>query len=448
MNNTSTVAYLARRAGRWAVIGTVMTIFGVAASSCVKEDDDKDKGRTAAAGSGNGDDDDDATAGAAGEAPKDEGSSFSEACAADMDQDTIDKMEACGSSNSEAKQLKVNMLIVLDKSGSMNNVPAGYDATLWESVKSALEGVLDDTKNRINYAMVLYPFPEDPAEPIRMDCETNCCEMPAAADMNVGFDEQIKASTGEAPDDPAYKRILDALDDTEPGGGTPTALALRHAREYLQRAKLDGATYLLLATDGGPNCNPEASSCSIEQCTTNIDGKCDPDRPELNCCGAVPIGCVDDDETRSAIADLAGDGVKTYVVGIPGSEPYEAYLDAFAEAGGVPNEDPDDPDAPKYYRVSEDGGSAALAATFKRITEELVTSCKIPLASGAPEPEKVNVAVNCVMLPKEDADGNEQWKLNQDATVVTILGEDCEAIEENGARRVDVLLGCPTLGVY
>lgn len=180
----------------------------------------------------------------------------------------------------------------------------------------------------------------------------------------------------------------------------------------------------------------------------HIDGECaDEPNENINCCSPVPEGCVDDGETRDAIEDLASDGVKTYVVGIPGSEPYEPYLNDFALAGGVPNEDPDNDDAPSYYRVSVSGGSAALVTTFRKITEQLVTSCDIPLAAAPPDTQRVNVAVNCTLIPRTDADNNPQWEFNDDDTTITILGDECDDIEARGAKRVDVLLGCPPIGV-
>ena len=58
------------------------------------------------------------------------------------------------------------------------------------------------------------------------------------------------------------------------------------------------------------------------------------------------------------------------------------------------------------------------------------------------------MAVNCLSIPEFDADGEAQWEFNDDKTVITILGTECAAIEEEGAKRVDVLQDCPPVGVF
>ncbi len=58
--------------------------------------------------------------------------------------------------------------------------------------------------------------------------------------------------------------------------------------------------------------------------------------------------CLDDDGAVAAVAALADAGIKTIVVGIPGTEEYESTLNAMADAGGLPA----DGDT-SYYAVAE-----------------------------------------------------------------------------------------------
>ncbi len=340
--------------------------------------------------------------------------------------------DECGATATAAQQVKVNLLFVVDKSGSMDNVPDGYSQNLWLSMNTALEGVLTGVQDLMNVGLELYPYPESASHPIALDCEDNCCEMPEQNDMNV----QI------GPGGRTVEPILEALSETSPGGGTPTAEALRQALKYLQGAHLDGKTYVVLATDGGPNCNA-STSCDADACTMHIDGECK-GVTDRNCCEEVPLGCLDSDQTTDAIQNLRDSGFRTYVVGIPGSEPYEPALNEFALAGGVPNEDPDDPEAPSYYRVSASGGVGELESTFRRITEQLVTSCTLPLSKVPPSRQLVNVAVDCTIIPQTDDDGTVNWELSNDGLSVELLGNECERITDAGVRRLDVLLGCPT----
>jgi len=150
--------------------------------------------------------------------------------------------------------------------------------------------------------------------------------------------------------------ILEELGNTAPSGGTPTAAALTRALEYFttgEGASLAGEKYVLLATDGGPNCN-EDLTCAAATCTLNIEDKCP---PNTNCCDAAvdPVGptkCLDEDASVAAVAALAAEGIKTFVVGIPGTEAYADTLDLLAAESGVAN--PGAP--PDYFAVPADGG--------------------------------------------------------------------------------------------
>src|SRR5262245_21462230 len=80
--------------------------------------------------------------------------------------------------------------------------------------------------------------------------------------------------------------------NVEPKGGTPVAATLEKLAPTIDA--LPGRTFVLLLTDGGPNCNPDAS-CDIDECMLNIEGVCEPTE---NCCAAThpqggPEHCLD-----------------------------------------------------------------------------------------------------------------------------------------------------------
>jgi hypothetical protein len=232
-------------------------------------------------------------------------------------------------------------------------------------------------------------------------------------------------------------KILSALDDTAPGGGTPTADALLAAFDYYTKGEgktLKGDRYVLLATDGGPNCNG-INTCDGDTCTPNLDGQCD----IANCCEGQGNYCLDDQSVIEQIEALKEAGISTFVIGIPGTEQYAEYLNQFAIAGGQPNPSGD----PDYYAVSAEDGVQALAQTFKDITTHLVRECEVPLQYEAPDRNKVNVAVNCEVVPFDDGAG---WEISEDDAKVLILkGDTCDWIQEEGARRIDVFFGCNTI---
>ena len=305
----------------------------------------------------------------------------------------------CDTSEQAAQSLEVNMLLVMDKSGSMNDTPDGYDTSKWEALRAALGAALVDVQDRIKFGLEFFPTSAS-SMLIPSDCGESgrCCEMPGGTDMNVAITE-----AGEGP----VNDILSALESREPAGGTPTGTAIERARAYFEQADLSGRNYVLLATDGGPNCNEELS-CNVDECTLNIDDAqgCPPEG--ISCCNTTPTACLDTRRTAELIADLADMGVQTIVVGIPGSEAYGAALEDFAVAGGFVRPDADTAGT-SYYEVSAEGGVDELTDTFRTITTQLVMDCQVPLEYDreAVNLNEVNVAVNCELLPYSEVPPDE-----------------------------------------
>jgi hypothetical protein len=333
----------------------------------------------------------------------------------------------CGGMTLGAELKTVNLLLVIDKSGSMTDEPEGFDANKWDALVQALDEVLNEAAPILNLGLVLYPYSRQIAIPEK-SCGTNCCLLEVGeAAVNVPI----------APGTESVGKILSLLESTPPGGGTPTADALRRAREYLTAATLEGDTYVVLATDGGPNCNFDLE-CDADRCTANLDNQCSLE----NCCDGNGEYCVDDESVTGEIEALRDAGIPTFVVGIPGTEDYAQYLDDFAEAGGVPN--PDDP--PSYYAVDASGGVEGLTGVFRDITEQLVRSCEVELEREPPAPSLVNVAVDCTPIRPEEDDGS-GWELDTSASpaLIRLSGPVCEEIQTSGAKRVDVVYGCKTI---
>jgi hypothetical protein len=230
---------------------------------------------------------------------------------------------------------------------------------------------------------------------------------------------------------------MQALGDASPGGGTPTAAALAAALTYFTQgegAELKGDRYVLLATDGGPNCDRD-NTCDADHCTPNLDGLCE----EGNCCEGEGAYCLDDAAVVEQLEALSAAGIPTFVVGIPGTEKYAEYLETFAVSGGVVN--PNGP--PAYYAVSASGGVEQLTQTFVDITTHLVRSCDVDLGEAPREKKLVNVAVDCEIVPFAEGAG---WDIDPEMpTQLVIAGEACDRLKSEGARRVDVVYGCQTV---
>jgi hypothetical protein len=359
-------------------------------------------------------------------------------CEGLLEQLQTDPAQVCSQNQQEARFNKINVLIVLDKSGSMSSTPEGYTKTKWSSAIDALRKSLQPTSELVSYGIALYPYSASVATP--------SCELDAG-------DAAINIKVGPAVD--TVPEILGLLESTSPGGGTPTAAALGAAFEYFTNGSglgLEGAKYVLLVTDGGPNCNA-AISCSVETCTAFMDKA-----PSMsscwnggvaNCCSPaaqVPGGsdpralCLDDVAVTAQLDSLKSAGINTFVIGIPGSESYAQYLDTFAQSGGKPVLGK----ARKYYEVA---GESDLADAFESITTKLVDSCVVPLDAPPIDRNLFNVAINCTPIPEKTGDQT-NWIYDDASQSIVIEGPKCQQIKTVGVERIDVVNGCPPVKVW
>jgi len=299
-----------------------------------------------------------------------------------------------------------NLYFVLDVSGSM------LDNGKWPNVRSAVAGLVHTIGPNANFGVTVFPEPGGP------ECTAGIEVMPLRPGDWTG----------------ATEAAFDAATALTPNGGTPTA-ATFHALVHKLGA-LPGLTFVILATDGGPNCDASIAPCALDQCTTNIDGA----NPQCmmsgtpNCCTGNPQGCLDGDATAEAVSDLRTAGVQTYVMGIPGSAPYADVLDQLATAGGTTR-----PSEPLYYQVNS-SDTSALSDAFAQIADAAMKSCTLLLEKNPGDPGMVNVAVNGAVVPSDGPDG---WTLH--GQTVTLSGATCGAFEGAASLPVRVFQGCPTV---
>ncbi|WP_437972032.1 vWA domain-containing protein [Sorangium sp. So ce260] len=321
----------------------------------------------------------------------------------------------CGGQQVDAPPREVHLVIVLDRSESMTKGWEGTDR--WTMVKGALGTALDAIQDRMSVGLQLFP-----------------------TDDHCGMDPGTDLSVAVAPGATSVPAIKTRLEATAPGGATPTAGALERALQYLTEgagSAFEGDKYVLLATDGGPNCGQDpATTCTAMTCTTNIDGDCP--APVENCCsGGAADACLDEARTVQQVRDLRAAGIRTFVVGIPGTTAYADVLDKLAVEGGTATAE----SSPRYFEVVD---AAGLGETLTSITRDLVRSCELALQAEPPDRAKVNVFIDDEVLPKPGDDG---WDYDDSTTPPTIVikGATCEHVKSVGVESVRVEFGCPTV---
>jgi hypothetical protein len=319
-----------------------------------------------------------------------------------------------------------NLYFVLDRSGSMVAPMPGSSLTRYQTTRAVLARLLRVIGHRVSYGAAAFPTTVNPD-----DCSPGGQVFPPTLGG---------LPPCEGGDDAVLDAFLRRLGALVPLGATPTAATLRAIRPML--GDLEGKTYVVLVTDGAPNCDLEAT-CAAEACTLNIEGAtvagraCDGD---FNCCDPDLTGdgmggyCVDADDTEAAVAELAEDGIATYVVGMPGAEAYATLLGRLAVAGGTAREDAAFP----YYAVED---SDALHEALYDIGTGIALSCSISLEAPPSDPSFVNVYFDGEVVASDPDDG---WSWDGEATI-RVNGAACERLQSGTVLDARAVFGCDTV---
>jgi hypothetical protein len=288
----------------------------------------------------------------------------------------------CGTQTSNMSQQPADLLLVLDRSGSMSddiasnssctgkNAPANC-ATRWSTITTALTQVLTSSPAGVQWGLKFFT-----------STDGGSCGVDPGADVAVG------------PNTTA--QIQAAIAGATPGGQTPTTAAITAALAYLQTVN-DGLThYILLATDGQPNCDPGNSTSTTTAVVTN---------------------------TSNEIAVAAAAGVNTYVIGIG---PSAGNLTSFATAGKTG----------QYYPASSPD---ALTAALSSIAGQ-VASCVFKMSAAPQDP--TNIGVYLDKTTKVPLDGTNGYTLGTDNVTVTFTGTYCTGITAGTYKLVQVYFGC------
>lgn len=307
-----------------------------------------------------------------------------------------------------------NLYFVLDRSGSMAETMKGSTADRYAAVRKATIALVRAMGSHVNVGAAVFP---------------------AAGRLCEAGEEVMSTRRGDDPaihpngDGPVTAAFADAI-DVVTLGYTPTAETLASLLPTL--SSLKGKTAVLLATDGGPNCNAEAR-CTPEECISNIQ-RVSGCSNGVNCCApsAGPDAarmCLDREPTVEAVRALRRAGIATYVIGIPGSQAFADLLSDLAEAGGTARAS-----EPRYYAVDD---VAELSSALDAIGDDFVT-CEMSLAEVPTSREAVRVYLDGEEVGVEHSDGF-RWT---GARSFRLLGPACQAFLQGKIRNVDAYAHC------
>lgn len=318
---------------------------------------------------------------------------------------------SCGGTRVNLRQQRAEVVLVVDRSGSMNELDAS-GTRKWPTLLSVLHDVLPSIEESVALGLVLFPSTQVP-----MATAAQVCGTPSELEPRPSFNN----ASG----------VLSVLDRASPGGGTPTHDAIALAAQYFDRSPdALGRRYVVLATDGAPNCN-----LALDPTTCICAGPAGTCTPTAR---SGPItNCLDDRRTIEAIRALTARGIQTFVVGLLGVESFAAVLDAMAVAGGRPRSA-----TPRYYAAAD---RAELATALRGITTTLV-DCRFRLDGPPPDPNLVDVRLGATSLIR-DASHRDGWDWTDDTHLeVTFHGPTCDQVRgASGGEVLAAVFGCPAV---
>ncbi len=291
-----------------------------------------------------------------------------------------------------------DMLVILDRSNSMS------DGGFWTPVRDAIIGITSDFESEIYFGLMTFPNAIPPRSCLGLNYQ---CEPASGVLVPVGPDNAL--------------RIQTELASLVTCGGTPTAMTLQAAQIYMATLTTGHPQYVLLATDGAPNCNGAALDGRTCRCTG------------INC-ALNPDNCLDDARTYAMIDGLRGAGITTFVLGIATTAFWDV-MDEMARRGGTET-------AFRAERADE------IRTRFREIAGA-VASCDFDIGELDPDAdrEQVNFYFDGLVVPM-DPDGpcDAGWRwVDAERTRVEFCGEYCDRIMTSGVRNIGAKFGCPTV---
>lgn len=373
--------------------------------------------------------------------------------------------EACESFELDLKPAPTNLMLVIDRSGSMRSLWGAKDqqVTRWRSLHGVVDQVTGKFDGSVNFGAQIYPGNTD-----KLGMEGACAvaTMPEV-EIQSGAREKIlatipNAAEGDVKTDGSGNPLKY---DGKITGATPTFAAYSSALEQLKaaEAKLAGSDKdrmppaMVLITDGGANCSELYFDDPELNKNNRSKADCEPFRntPELHGVTELEADCISawygtyDRRVHTAVENaMTQDSIKTYVIGIGIEDKISSFpkanthleLNDLATKGGTAREQDT-----KYFSANN---QASLLSALDEIVSSVV-SCAVPLGKSIPDDQVPYVELEMKgkkVKPLDNADsceGLDGWRWTGEAgthSSLELCGDACKTLKLEG--QLDVVVGC------
>jgi len=314
------------------------------------------------------------------------------------------------------KPVVPNMMLVLDKSGSMVVNPGGYwdhdndpntpKITRWNSLYSVVDLVVTKFNDKLNFGASLFPSKFATGE-----YNANACKVSANVEIPVA-----------AKNGPNILAGIPGPMDVSLKGGTPTSAGMIAALTHLKTLPADVPRAVLLVTDGAANCTMGAAPPPLFEAYDNNVHTIVSDAYSKDKIPTYVVGI----DTKNVISPISPDGN-------PDSTNTYTKLNELAVQGGKPKNDPNE----KFYNATN---QIQLANALDAIIADAL-SCVIPLDMEPGKPELTKVKVLGVDVPHVmDCAKENGWVYtnpNGPYDAIELCGTACTNLKQSGKAEVN-----------
>lgn len=360
----------------------------------------------------------------------------------------------CVGAEAEGERVPATLELVIDVSGSMNktvagNTPRQGEASKWDTTKAALMTAVEALPSSVSFGAVYYP---------NKNATVHSPNSPGPANSCINVEASLPLASLGQPGSAQRDAFQKNIDSVYVENYTPTHDAYTYALNE-QLAPFPGLNkFILLITDGAPT----------------IDGGCRWPRDDGK---AFPleVGTGDgsfDAVTAPIVADIQAardeQGVRTFVIGAPGSElsvesstDMRPWLSAAAQAGGT--EVPGcSHNGPNYCHFDMSGSGSdfssdltfALASIAGQVSNICTFKIPDPPNGEALDENKTQVIVewgddtNQLIYPDSIGEcQGEGWRYNEEDQTVETCGATCDRIKLDFKAVVHVSFGCASTDI-
>jgi VWA domain-containing protein len=322
--------------------------------------------------------------------------------------------QACAGQVAGAEAAPSVLQLLVDTSGSMNENAPGARQSKWNVTRQAVLAAVASMPEDTSIGVVFYPnVPGALAQP--------CIERESA--VTIG---ELGGNGSQQ-----RQRIQRAFQRQRPAGGTPTHDAYEYALGEMGETSARGSRYMVVITDGIPTYS------------LGCEGSGNANDP------------VDSSPLIEAARVAAQSGVRTFVIGSPGSEDARDSLSRWAEAGGT---------APRgcshtgpdycHFDMTEERDLGTGLTNALGIISGVALGCRYavpPAPDGAMlDPAKVNVLFREPGAGEEligqslDDDCDEGWRYADGQATIRLCSRTCERVQASEEGSLTLQFGCAT----